>query len=204
MISTVYRGAVRPALLRVGAKPAHPAMLLALVAALSLAPLAQAQQASAPASAQAAASSAASPAAPAATPAPAPAAKAAPQLGFPGPAAQTAPAAGSLLQTIASLLFVLALLGGLAWFVKRFGPRAAGGSAHLRVVSALSLGGRERVMVVEVAGQWIVVGASPGRVNLLATMPRQEGAEPAAPMAAGLPSGFAEWLKQTIDKRNAK
>jgi flagellar protein FliO/FliZ len=194
MISTVYRGAVRAA-------------LLALAAALSLAPLAQAQQASAPASTQAAASAApaAAPAAgPAATPAPAAAAKAAPQMSFPGPAAQTAPAAGSLLQTVLSLLFVLALLGGLAWFMKRFGPRAAGGSAHLRVVGALSLGGRERVMVVEVAGQWIVVGASPGRVNLLASMPRQEGAEPAAPLAAGLPSGFAEWLKQTIDKRNAK
>jgi flagellar protein FliO/FliZ len=191
MISTVYRGAVRAALLA--------------LAALSLAPLAQAQQASAPASTQAAAaSSAASSAAPAATPAPAAAAQAAPQMSFPGPAAQTAPAAGSLLQTVLSLLFVLALLGGLAWFMKRFGPRAAGGSAHLRVVGALSLGGRERVMVVEVAGQWIVVGASPGRVNLLASMPRQEGAEPAAPLAAGLPSGFAEWLKQTIDKRNAK
>jgi flagellar protein FliO/FliZ len=44
------------------------------------------------------------------------------------------------------------------------------------MVGALSLGGRERIMVVEVGDQWIVVGASPGRVNALATMPKQEGA----------------------------
>jgi flagellar protein FliO/FliZ len=129
----------------------------------------------------------------------------APQM-FPGPAqaAPSAPAAGSLLQTIVSLLFVLALLVGLAWAMKRFGPRAMGGAANMRVIGALSLGGRERIMVVEVADQWIVVGAAPGRVNVLTTMPRQEGVEAPAPMASGLPSGFADWLKQTIDKRNAK
>jgi flagellar protein FliO/FliZ len=138
--------------------------------------------------------------APTATPA-----QPAPQM-FPGPvqSAPSAPAAGSLLQTIVSLLFVLALLVGLAWAMKRFGPRAMGGAANMRVVGALSLGGRERIMVVEVADQWIVVGAAPGRVNVLTTMPKQEGVEPPAPMAAGLPSGFADWLKQTIDRRNAK
>jgi flagellar protein FliO/FliZ len=117
--------------------------------------------------------------------------------------APAGPSAGSLLQTTLALLFVLALLAGLAWFLKRYGPRAGGGSAHLRVVGALSLGGRERIMVVEVGDQWIVVGASPGRVNALATMPKQEGVEPSAALA-GQATGFADWLKQTIDKRNAK
>jgi flagellar protein FliO/FliZ len=125
----------------------------------------------------------------------------APQASFPGPAA---PSTGSLLQTLLALCFVLALLAALAWFVKRFNPRAAGGAGHLRVVSTLSLGGRERIMVVEVADQWIVVGASPGRVNVLSTMPRQEGVEPPAVLGANVPSAFADWLKQTIEKRNAK
>jgi flagellar protein FliO/FliZ len=120
--------------------------------------------------------------------------------------AASSPSAGNLLQTILALVFVLALLAALAWFVKRYGPRAGGGSAHLRVVGALSLGGRERIMVVEVGDQWIVVGASPGRINALATMPKQEGVEPSSVLAAHLPpaTGFADWLKQTIDKRNAK
>ena len=120
------------------------------------------------------------------------------------------PSAGNLMQTILSLMLVLAMLAGLAWLLKRFGPRAQAGAGGLRIVGALNLGGRERIMVVEVGDQWIVVGASPGRVNALATMPKQESAAPGAPLQASLhphnpsASSFSEWLKQTIDKRNAK
>jgi flagellar protein FliO/FliZ len=124
----------------------------------------------------------------------------------------SAPAAGSLIQTILALCAVLGLLAVLAWFMKRYGPKAIAGSAHVRLVGALNLGGRERIMVVEVGDQWIVVGASPGRVNALATMPRQAGVDAGTAAAANASlhphqppaSSFAEWLKQTIDKRNAK
>lgn len=122
----------------------------------------------------------------------------------PGPMA--GPSAGNLLQTIFALTLVLALLGAMVWFMKRFGPQAAAGAAQMRTVGALSLGGRERVIVIEVGDQWIVVGASPGRINALATMPKQETA-PGGPavLANGPASGtFAEWLKQTIDKRNGR
>jgi flagellar protein FliO/FliZ len=142
------------------------------------------------------------PAAPAAT-TPAPAQRP-PQVVMPTP---SAPATGSLLQTILALMLVLGLLLGLAWFMKRFGPRVMGASANVKLVGALNIGGRERIMVVEVGNQWIVVGASPGRVNALATMPRQEGAqEDGATLAPhGTSAGsFGDWLKNTIDKRNAK
>jgi flagellar protein FliO/FliZ len=119
-------------------------------------------------------------------------------------------ATGSLLQTLLALIAVLAVLGALAWFLKRYGPKAGIGSANLRVVGALNLGARERVLVVEVGNQWIVLGASPGRINALATMPKQEGADLAGTGATLAPGGtptappansFADWLKQTIDKR---
>ncbi|MES2324448.1 MAG: flagellar biosynthetic protein FliO [Pseudomonadota bacterium] len=121
----------------------------------------------------------------------------------PPPRPAVAVSAGNLVQTIFALTLVLGLLAGFAWFMKRFGPRAPAGAAGIRIVGALGLGGRERIMVVEVGDQWIVVGASPGRVNALATMPKQEGDATLAPPrpAAG---SFADWLKQTIDKRNAK
>jgi flagellar biosynthetic protein FliO len=119
-------------------------------------------------------------------------------------------ATGSLLQTLFALIVVLGVLGALAWFLKRYGPKTMGGSANLRVVGSLNLGGRERLLVVEVGNQWIVVGASPGRVNALATMPKQEGVDTgdahatlaqAEKSAAAPASSFADWLKQTIDKR---
>ncbi|MGI4842009.1 MAG: flagellar biosynthetic protein FliO [Janthinobacterium lividum] len=161
-------------------------------------PVATPVQAPAPAPVAEQADTAPAPAA--ATPAPA---QRPPQVVMPAP---SAPATGSLLQTILALLLVLGLLFGLAWFMKRFGPRVMGASANIKLVGALNIGGRERIMVVEVGNQWIVVGASPGRVNALTTMPRQEGAEgqaTLAPHTAGAGS-FGDWLKNTIDKRNAK
>lgn len=116
--------------------------------------------------------------------------------------------ASSLVQTILALLLVLALLAALAWFLKRYGPRASTGSANLRVVGSLNLGGRERIMVVEVGDQWVVVGAAPGRVSALHTMPRQQPSPEAEVAAAtgepGKPGNFADWLKQTLDKRHAQ
>jgi len=150
-----------------------------------------------------AAATAAAPATvPAAVPAPAPAAVPA----VPNPAPVTMPAAsstGSLLQTLFALIVVLGVLGALAWFLKRYGPRAGLGNANVKVVGSLNLGGRERLLVVEIGNQWIVVGASPGRVNGLATMPKQEGADAGAALTAPGPSAnsFADWLRQTIDKR---
>ncbi|MES2742113.1 MAG: flagellar biosynthetic protein FliO [Pseudomonadota bacterium] len=117
----------------------------------------------------------------------------------------TAPS-GGVMQTMFALLFVLVLLVGLAWFMKRYGPKINLSSSAIRLVGSLNLGGRERIVVIEVGDQWIVLGASPGRINSLATMPRQEAENSVllnqnnGPAAAN----FSEWLKQTLEKRNGK
>jgi len=156
----------------------------------------------APAAAEAAASIATEPAAPA--PAPAPAQPSALAMTIPTPQATAPSTGGGLLQTSLALLFVIGLMLGLAWLTKRFGPKTlGGGNSNVKLVGSLSVGTRERILVLEVGEQWIVVGASPGRMNALATMPRQESSEPAQP--ATIPgANFADWIKQTIDKRNGK
>jgi flagellar protein FliO/FliZ len=134
--------------------------------------------------------------------APAPSGAMAMTIPTPQPAAPST--GGGLLQTSLALIFVIGLMLGLAWLTKRFGPRNfGGGNSNIKLVGTLSVGTRERILVVEVGEQWIVVGASPGRMNALATMPRQESSEPL--QTAALPTAnFAEWFKQTIDKRNGK
>ncbi len=178
-------------------------LALALTSVLAAAPAQADAPAPAPAPAPAAAPAAsATPGAPHGAALPVRPLQTAPVLPQPAQPA-VAVSAGNLMQTIFALVLVLGLLAGFAWFMKRFGPRAPAGAAGLRIVGALNLGGRERIMVVEVGDQWIVVGASPGRVSALASMPKQEGAATLAPHAP--PAGsFGDWLKQTIDKRNAK
>jgi len=120
-------------------------------------------------------------------------------------AAEQAPApasasAGSLAQVLLGLVVVLALMAGAAWVLKRMGVAGPGGNNVAKVVGGVSVGNRERVVVVEVGEQWIVVGVAPGSVNALSTMPRQEVA-PGATAPDGT-KNFSAWLKQTIDKRN--
>jgi|SRR5450830_446352 len=195
---------MKPGLLISTVLPLMAACSIALAAPASAPVPASAPAEAAAASAAAEVASEKPAAAAAAAPAPAAALPAMP-AGAPMTMAPTS-SAGSLLQTILALVFVLALLIGLAWFMKRYGPKVMGGNNKMRVVSSLNLGGRERIVLVEVADQWIVVGASPGRINALATMPRQEGELPQLATAQNGPAAanFSEWLKQTIEKRNGK
>ncbi len=114
-------------------------------------------------------------------------------------ASQPAPTS-SLFQLLFGLIAVLGLMGGAAWLLKRLGVAKSIAGAPLKVVGGISVGGRERILVVEVADQWIVVGVAPGRVSTLSTMPRQEAQ--AAVSGTPDPANFSSWLKQTIEKRN--
>jgi flagellar protein FliO/FliZ len=119
-------------------------------------------------------------------------------------AADTAPAvssAGSLLQVFIGLLAVLLLIFATAWVAKRLGVARGGSSSLLHVVSSTSVGARERVVMVEIGDNWLVVGVAPGSVNALMTLPKGE-ALPAAPTAAN--ASFAASLKQLIEARRAK
>ena len=126
---------------------------------------------------------------------------------FAANAAETVPptSSGSLLQVLVGLVVVLGLMAAAAWTLKRFGAAKSAGGTTVRIVGGVSVGNRERVLVVEVADQWIVVGVAPGRVNALATMARGE-AMPAgtgtANAEANPAKNFSAWLKQTIEKRN--
>ena len=113
--------------------------------------------------------------------------------------------AGGFFQVLLGLLAVLAVLGAIAWLLKRFNLSRIAGNAPVKIIGGVSVGNRERVIVVEVADQWIVVGVAPGQVNALSTLARPEDAAMPAP-APSLQAGdnFATWLKQKIDKRNAQ
>ena len=118
-------------------------------------------------------------------------------------AAESAPSSSSGLFTVLlGLILVLGLVAACAWVLKRLGPARVSGGANVKVVGGTSIGARERILVVEVADQWLVVGVTPTQINTLTTMPRQE--LPAAPSSEIAGHPIAVWLKQTLDKRNEK
>lgn len=109
--------------------------------------------------------------------------------------------AGNLFQVLLGLIVVLGLMAAAAWLLRRFNTAKGVSNASIKIVGGVSVGNRERVVVVEIADQWIVVGVAPGRVNSLATMQKQETTlTPEAPSSGN----FSTWLAQTIEKRNGQ
>jgi flagellar protein FliO/FliZ len=78
-----------------------------------------------------------------------------------------ASAAGGLAQVTFSLLLVLAAIFAAAWFMKRLRGASQRGGNVLHVVADLSLGPKERAVLVQVGQQQVLVGVAPGQVTAL-------------------------------------
>ena len=89
-----------------------------------------------------------------------------------GSADSGATAYGGMLQVILGLGLVLAAIAGCAWLLRRFGGLQAHGSGAIKVIGGSAVGQRERVVLVEVADTWLVIGVAPGQVTTLHSMPK--------------------------------
>lgn len=93
------------------------------------------------------------------------------------PASADAPQTSSALFSIGgALTLIIALILAVAWLSRRSGILPpAGHRGALKVVDSKSLGSRERVVVVEVEKQWLVLGVTPGQINHLHTLDAPSG-----------------------------
>ncbi|MCU6435395.1 flagellar biosynthetic protein FliO [Undibacterium sp. Jales W-56] len=107
-----------------------------------------------------------------------------------------------LLQIFLGLVAVLVLMTFAAWFFKRIGPAVTGNKVPVTVIGGVNVGHRERIMVVEVADQWIVVGVTAQQITTLSTMPKQAQLE-ASGTSNATANPFASWLARTMEKRSA-
>lgn len=66
-----------------------------------------------------------------------------------------------------ALLAIIALIFLLSWFVKRFGQGGFAQNPHMKVLSALPLGTRERIVLIEAGGQQLLLGITATSINTL-------------------------------------
>lgn len=117
--------------------------------------------------------------------------------------AQAVPEVGSgLLQMLLGLGFIVALIFGSLWLLKRLAAPRGNAAQALRIVAGQAVGARERVVIVEVGDTALVLGVAPGQVTTLHTMPKS--ALPQMPQGNAAPAQqFATRLRQMMEKRNA-
>lgn len=115
--------------------------------------------------------------------------------------AETATVATDPTSNIGQLLLgfavVIALLFASLWVLKRISAPRGQAAGLLRVVAGTAVGTRERVVIVEVGGSWLVLGVAPGQVTTLAEIPRS--AIPTQPEKSDQ-HDFAYWLRRTLKR----
>ncbi len=103
---------------------------------------------------------------------------------------------GSLLQALAGLLVVLAVIVLLAWLLRRFGRVGFNSAGTLRVLGGLSMGARERIVLVQAGETQILLGVAPGRVQTLHVLDK-----PIEPdVRGGTEAGFADRLREVMKR----
>ncbi len=99
---------------------------------------------------------------------------------------------GALVRLTLGLAAVLAVIVALAWAMRRMGRFTGGAAGRLQVLGAVSVGQRERVVLLQAGDRQLLLGVSPGAVRTLHVF--DEPIAP-APGEAGETAGFAARLR---------
>jgi len=103
--------------------------------------------------------------------------------------AVVSPAGGTLRVTVAMILVLAAVLGS-AWLMRRMRGMAGTAAGALEVLSQISLGTRERAVLIRVGEQQLLIGVAPGSVRTLHVL--------TTPTTAGPPATGAEPMRPTF------
>ena len=104
----------------------------------------------------------------------------------------------SLWQMTLGMLLVLGLILAMAWLLKRSGRFQMGAGGGLRVLGGLSMGSRERVVLIQAGETQLLLGVAPGRVQTLHVLE-----QPLQPQRVASGPGFAEQLGRLLNKDKA-
>jgi len=115
---------------------------------------------------------------------------------------------GNIVQIIFSLLLVLAAIVLVAWLLKRMNVAQRGSGNLLKVLGAVPIGQRERIVLVEVNDTCLVVGIGPGQIRTLHTFQKTDDigqkTEESSPSSLSSENKFANLLSSVLNHRKQK
>ena len=75
-----------------------------------------------------------------------------------------------LIQTSLSLLVVLGVIVGFAYVIRRVQLKLPGNQSLIHIKSSIALGSKERLALIEVNGEWILIGITGSSINHIMTL----------------------------------
>jgi flagellar protein FliO/FliZ len=71
----------------------------------------------------------------------------------------------AVFQVLAALIFIIILIIAMAWGYKRYGFTSSVNGSLMKVVGAISLGGKEKAVLLQIGDDQVLLGVSPGYVR---------------------------------------
>jgi flagellar protein FliO/FliZ len=105
-----------------------------------------------------------------------------------------------MLGWASGLLIVLVVFFACVWLVKKIGRIPGMGSAKMYVLGGLSLGTREKVVLLQVGKKQLLLGVAPGRIETLHVLEGDDCLVDERVTASATSSGkqFAQQLRQVL------
>lgn len=106
-------------------------------------------------------------------------------------------AQSQLLRIAGGLIFVLAIIMVLFFILKRFNHLGISGNGMFKLLASMSLGPREKLILVNVGGQHLLLGVTTGSINLI----QDFGETPPDGLEVASKQSFSTIYKQFRGKR---
>ena len=103
-----------------------------------------------------------------------------------------------LLKLSAGLILIVVLIFLLAWLVRKFNLNQGSHSGLIKIIAGLSIGTRDRIVLLQVGEEQILVGLTPGKIEKLHTLSQPlevPGEQPA------VSASFASKLNRLMGER---
>lgn len=102
---------------------------------------------------------------------------------------------GTIVSLGLGLVAVIAVIYGCAWIIRRMNGMTGMNNNAIKVVSVMAIGARERIALIEVGGQQILLGITPSAIRTLHVFD-----EPVVEAGSAGSSDFARRLQGMIGK----
>lgn len=96
-----------------------------------------------------------------------------------------------------SLIFILLIIFAAAWMLKRFGKVNGVAGEQMKILGVMTLGQRERVVLMSVGKQQLLIGVTASRVSLLYELEEPVDIESEKPVRGA----FAARLEEAMSRK---